>query len=65
MKKNNKQVCFNCKYRTYNSDRGTTECSITKERKDNYFTQWVQRHGEFECCPFKRLDDGGEYTYWQ
>lgn len=65
VKKGNKQICFNCRYRIYNIDSGSTECSISEERRDKYFTQWVVRCSESESCPFKRLDDGGEYIYWQ
>lgn len=65
MKNKDKQMCFNCKYRTYNSESGVTECLISKEQRDSYLNQWSERYGDADGCPFKKLDDGGEFTYWQ
>ena len=64
MENKTSEMCFNCKYRTYNSDRGVTECLIPQEQKDCYFTHWKQHYNDVDGCPFKELEEGGEYTYW-
>lgn len=58
------ELCFNCKYRAYNSDSGITECLIPKEQKNCYFAHWKQHYNDVDGCPFKELEDGCEYAYW-
>ena len=58
------QLCYNCKYRSYNGESGITECLISNEQKECYFTHWSERYNDVDWCPFKELEDGGEYTYW-
>lgn len=59
-----KERCFNCKHRSYNIMRNETECLIPKQQKESYFSMWAKHNDENSSCPFKELEDGGEYTYW-
>ena len=59
-----KQLCYNCKYRTYNGESGIIECLIPKEQKECYFTHWKQHYNYADGCPFKELEEDGEYAYW-
>ena len=65
MKYKDKQMCFNCKHRIFNVESCVTECSIPKEEKNSYFTKWVKHYNDADWCPFKELEDGGEYSYWK
>ena len=60
----NKKICYNCKHHKYNNEVSTTMCNAPQNNKTYFDYNKVKGLFYTSKCPFKELEDNGEYLYW-
>lgn len=64
MGENKKTMCYNCIHHKYNKEISLTECNAPQNNKNYWGYSKVKDLFYTDGCPFKGLDENGEYLYW-